>query len=199
MNPFLLFSIALTAIFGAWQSTIITSYSLNLLTEPIPPTPFPSTLQLITNITGNLSTSLFVPPYLLCPLINPWNLDIGSDGTGVFPEDRRSVDTLPMTNKGDDDLQGPTSGLEKELEVSHPVLLVRYPAHSTTRSPFVPLQSWGFLPSFLLLIRTAQDSLSSQIKLRNLYAPILLYHSMSLTRHSRRPNWNSHRLPSLMR
>ena len=118
MNPFLLLSVALTAILGAWQSVIITSYSLNLLIEPIPPTPFPSALQLITNVTGNLSTSLFALPYLLCPLINPWNLDIGSDGTGVFPEDRRSVDTLPMTNKGDDDIQGPTSGLTDESEVS---------------------------------------------------------------------------------
>ena len=78
MNPFLLLSVALTAIFGAWQSVIITSYSLNLLIEPIPPTPFPSALQLITNVTGNLSTSPSYLPTSYARLLTPgtWTSDL---------------------------------------------------------------------------------------------------------------------------
>ena len=192
---------ALTAIFGALQSTIITSHSLNLLIEPIPSTPSPSALQLITNVTNNLSTSTFAHTYFSCPLDNLWNLDTRPDETGVFREDRRSIDTLPMTNKGSDDLQTLTPGLQNDSEVSHSPSTGMISSSFSSQVTFCPLVILG-VPLPLPIFSSHPNILEVAITIddpKTSVSFIFVCHSMSLTRHSRRLYWNPHQSTSLMR
>jgi len=103
MNPFVLLSIAVTAIFGAWHSVIPISYTLNLLVEPIPHATSTPTIHTFTISAKNLSLA---PLKAGAPSFSYLHLfDTPSQSVGPFPQDLRTVSTLSATNQGADDLQ----------------------------------------------------------------------------------------------
>ena len=103
MNPFILLTIAVTAFFGAWHSVIPPSYNFSPLLQPIPLATFTPTIHILTINTANLS---FTPVTSFTPYFSSVDLlDSPSLSAGPFPQDLRTVSTLPATNQGIDDLQ----------------------------------------------------------------------------------------------
>ena len=138
MNPFILISITIAAIYGAWNSEIITSYTLNLLIEPIPPSPWTltlpvSTLQSVnTSNTPTSATTPYDPFFGFC--------DFATRSVGPFPEDLRTVTTNRAPDS--DDLQTPKleePQLEEEPQVRFFIstaMLVVYPVMQVVSGSF---------------------------------------------------------------
>lgn len=115
MNPFILVVVAITAMFGALQTDIITSSTRKSIPHPtfVPTTSWASVLPFLTIGTGNISTSLYIiPPFP--QILNASNVD---HTLPLVCPDLRTLDVAPVTQP-DTGILGTPPAQKFEVKVS---------------------------------------------------------------------------------